>query len=99
MCGARTGQCIAEAFGVSGESDQDKRAYSLSKPLAQLLDEVRPEICQLLVGLGTRAQRLTFVGDIVKRRSLPRRRLMLSPRTRVRKTSRLPRPQSRAETS
>ncbi|BGP33501.1 Small glutamine-rich tetratricopeptide repeat-containing protein 2 [Rhodotorula toruloides] len=32
-------QCIAEAFGVSGESDQDRRAYGLSKPLAQLLDE------------------------------------------------------------
>ncbi|BGP41563.1 Small glutamine-rich tetratricopeptide repeat-containing protein 2 [Rhodotorula kratochvilovae] len=32
-------QCIAEAFGVSLEDDQDKRAYSLNKSLAQVLDE------------------------------------------------------------
>ena len=39
-----TGQCIGEAFGVSLEDDQDKRAYSLNKSLSQVLDEVRPEL-------------------------------------------------------
>jgi len=32
-------QCIAEAFGVSGDNDSDVKAYALGAPLTVVLDE------------------------------------------------------------